>query len=105
VVIAALLGAEEFGFSTAPLITLGCIMMRKCHLNTCPVGIATQDPSCARSSPGKPEHVVNYLFMVAEEARQIMAKLGFRTIDEMVGRVDVLETDDAINHWKATGST
>jgi len=103
VVIAALLGAEEFGFSTAPLITLGCIMMRKCHLNTCPVGIATQDPELRAKFTGKPEHVVNYLFMVAEEARRIMAKLGFRTIDEMVGRSDLLETDAAIRHWKADG--
>jgi len=103
VVIAALLGAEEFGFSTAPLITLGCIMMRKCHLNTCPVGIATQDPELRKKFQGKPEHTVNYLFMVAEEARLIMAQLGFRTIDEMVGRVDCLETDAAIKHWKADG--
>ncbi|MDA7937016.1 glutamate synthase-related protein, partial [bacterium] len=103
VVVAALLGAEEFGFSTAPLITLGCIMMRKCHLNTCPVGIATQDPELREKFSGKPEHVVNYLFMVAEEARRIMAELGFRTIDEMVGRSDVLKTDKAINHWKADG--
>jgi glutamate synthase (NADPH/NADH) large chain len=103
VVVAALLGAEEFGFSTAPLITLGCIMMRKCHLNTCPVGIATQDPELRKKFNGKPEHVVNYLFMVAEEARRIMAELGFRTIDEMVGRSDVLKTDKAINHWKADG--
>ncbi|MEE2937995.1 MAG: glutamate synthase large subunit [Planctomycetota bacterium] len=103
VVIAALLGAEEFGFSTAPLITLGCIMMRKCHLNTCPVGIATQDPELRKKFTGKPEHVVNYLFMVAEEARRIMAKLGFRTIDEMVGHSDMLHTDDAIAHWKSDG--
>ncbi len=103
VVIAALLGAEEFGFSTAPLITLGCIMMRKCHLNTCPVGIATQDPVLRAKFSGKPEHVINYFFMVAEEARRIMAELGFRTIDEMIGRVDVLEPYDAINHWKAEG--
>ncbi len=103
VVIAALLGAEEFGFSTAPLITLGCIMMRKCHLNTCPVGIATQDPQLRKKFQGKPEHVVNYFFMVAEEARRIMAQLGFRTMDEMIGRVDVLEVDDAIDHWKARG--
>ncbi|MEO1615988.1 MAG: glutamate synthase large subunit, partial [Planctomycetota bacterium] len=103
VVIAAMLGAEEFGFSTAPLITLGCIMMRKCHLNTCPVGIATQDPYLRSKFEGKPEYVVNYLFMVAEEARQIMAKLGFRTIDEMVGRSDMLETDEAIKHWKSDG--
>ena len=103
VVIAALLGAEEMGFSTAPLITLGCIMMRKCHLNTCPVGIATQDPDLRAKFRGSPEHVVNYLFMVAEEARSIMAELGFRSIDEMIGRVDCLETDRAINHWKASG--
>ncbi|MCC9603201.1 glutamate synthase large subunit [Stieleria sp. JC731] len=103
VVIAALLGAEEFGFSTAPLITLGCIMMRKCHLNTCPVGIATQDPELRAKFNGKPEYVVNYLFMVAEEARRIMAELGFRTIDEMVGRSDMLHTDDAIRHWKSDG--
>ncbi len=103
VVIAALLGAEEFGFSTAPLITLGCIMMRKCHLNTCPVGIATQDVSLRKKFAGKPEHVVNYLFMVAEEAREIMAQLGFRTVNEMIGRVDCLRTDDAIEHWKADG--
>ncbi|TWU45066.1 Ferredoxin-dependent glutamate synthase 1 [Novipirellula aureliae] len=103
VVIAALLGAEEFGFSTAPLITLGCIMMRKCHLNTCPVGIATQDPELRAKFTGKPEHVVNYLFMVAEEARRIMAKLGFRKISEMTGRSDCLKTDEAIKHWKADG--
>ena len=100
VVIAALLGAEEFGFATAPLITLGCIMMRKCHLNTCPVGIATQDPDLRAKFTGQPEHLINYLFMVAEDARQIMAELGFRTIDEMVGRVDCLELD-AVHHWKA----
>ncbi len=103
VVIAALLGAEEFGFSTAPLITMGCIMMRKCHLNTCPVGIATQDPDLRKKFSGKPEHVVNYLFMVAEEARKIMAQLGFRSIDDMVGRCDVLKTDKAIQHWKSDG--
>ena len=105
VAIAALLGAEEFGFATAPLITLGCIMMRKCHLNTCPVGIATQDPELRRKFAGKPEHVVNYLFMVAKDLRQIMAELGFRTINEMIGRVDVLEADDSavVDHWKASG--
>ncbi len=101
VVIAALLGAEEFGFATAPLITLGCIMMRKCHLNTCPVGVATQDPELRAKFTGKPEHVVNYFFMVAEDARNIMAELGVRTIDELVGRVDMLEVDKAIAHWKA----
>ncbi len=103
VVIAALLGAEEFGFSTAPLIALGCIMMRKCHLNTCPVGIATQDPQLRKMFAGKPEHVVNYLFMVAEDTRRIMATLGFRTIDEMVGRADRLAPQDAIKHWKMDG--
>ncbi len=103
ITIAALLGAEEFGFSTAPLITLGCIMMRKCHLNTCPVGIATQDPELRKKFNGKPEHVVNYLFMVAEEMREYMAQLGFRTVNEMIGRVDVLEADTAIDHWKMKG--
>ena len=103
VVIAALLGAEEIGFSTAPLIALGCIMMRKCHLNTCPVGIATQDPILRKKFTGKSEHVVNYMFQVAEEVRRYMAQLGFPTFNEMVGRVDVLETDDAIRHWKVDG--
>ncbi|MEE9356286.1 MAG: glutamate synthase large subunit [Methylococcaceae bacterium] len=103
VVIAALLGAEEFGFSTAPLISLGCIMMRKCHLNTCPVGIATQDEELRKKFNGDPEYVVNYLFMVAEEARELMAKLGFRTINEMIGRTDVLQTNEAIQHWKSDG--
>jgi len=103
IAVAALLGAEEFGFATAPLITLGCIMMRKCHLNTCPVGIATQDPELRKKFKGKPEHVVNYLWMVAEDLRGIMAELGVRTVNEMVGRVDLLKTDDAINHWKADG--
>ncbi|NLF69690.1 MAG: glutamate synthase large subunit [Candidatus Anammoximicrobium sp.] len=103
VVIAALLGAEEMAFATAPLITLGCVMMRKCHLNTCPVGVATQDPVLRRKFSGKPEHVINYLFMVAEEARQIMAQLGFRKMDEMIGRVDCLEPEDAIRHWKTDG--
>lgn len=100
VAIAALLGAEEFGFSTAPLITLGCIMMRKCHLNTCPVGICTQDKELREKFAGKPEYVINYLFMVAEELRQIMAKLGFKKMDEMIGRVDKLEVDKANKHWK-----
>ena len=100
VAIAILLGAEEFGFSTAPLIALGCIMMRKCHLNTCPVGIATQDKELRKKFTGKPENVINYLFMVAEELRLIMAELGFKTVNEMIGRVDLLEIDKAINHWK-----
>jgi len=103
ITIAALLGAEEFGFSTAPLITLGCIMMRKCHLNTCPVGIATQDKELRKKFKGKPEYVVNYLFMVAEDMREHMASLGFRTVNEMIGRVDVLEAANAIDHWKASG--
>jgi glutamate synthase (NADPH/NADH) large chain len=103
VAIATLLGAEEYGFSTAPLITIGCIMMRKCHLNTCPVGVATQDPELRKKFAGKPEHVVNYFFLVAEECRRIMAELGFRTINEMVGRSDMLEIDNAVDHWKAQG--
>ena len=103
VAVAALLGAEEFGFSTAPLITLGCIMMRKCHLNTCPVGIATQDPDLRRKFRGKPGHVVNYMFMVAEELRGIMARLGLRAVNEMIGRVDLLQAATAVSHWKAGG--
>ena len=103
VAIAALLGAEEFGFATAPLIALGCIMMRKCHLNTCPVGIATQDPELRKKFTGSPDHVVNYLFMVAKELRMIMAELGMRTLNEMVGRVELLQVDDAVTHWKARG--
>ena len=103
VVIACMLGAEEFGFSTAPLIALGCIMMRKCHLNTCPVGVATQDPELRKKFTGQPEHVINYFFLVAEECRKLMAELGFRTINEMVGRCDLLEMNDGIDHWKARG--
>ncbi|MCP4000741.1 MAG: glutamate synthase large subunit [Gammaproteobacteria bacterium] len=103
VVIAALLGAEEMGFSTAPLIALGCIMMRKCHMNTCPVGIATQDPVLRKKFKGQPEHVVNYLFMVAEEARKLMAELGFRRIADMIGRTDVMDTRRAVSHWKSDG--
>ncbi|MGQ0812058.1 MAG: glutamate synthase large subunit [Nitrospiraceae bacterium] len=103
VAIAALLGAEEFGFSTAPLIVEGCIMMRKCHLNTCPVGVATQDPVLRKKFTGQPEHVVNFFFFVAEELRRIMAKLGFRTVNEMIGRVDKLKVHKAIDHWKAKG--
>lgn len=96
IAVAALLGAEEFGFATAPLIAMGCIMMRKCHTNTCPVGIATQDPVLRAKFAGEPEHVINYLFMVAEDLRGIMAQLGFRSIAEMVGRADVLEVDSAV---------
>ncbi len=103
VVIAALLGAEEFGFATAPLIAMGCIMMRACHLNTCPVGIATQDPELRRRFAGRPEHVVNYFFFIAEEVRALMAQLGVRRFDELVGRTDLLEPSTAIEHWKARG--
>ncbi|HAI10837.1 MAG TPA: glutamate synthase large subunit, partial [Phycisphaerales bacterium] len=101
--IAACLGAEEYGFATVPLVTLGCVMMRKCHLNTCPVGIATQDKDLRKKFAGKPEYVVNYLFMVAEDMRKIMAKLGVAKIVDMVGRVDMLKTKEAISHWKAKG--
>jgi glutamate synthase domain-containing protein 2 len=103
VVIATMLGAEEFGVATASLVVIGCIMMRKCHLNTCPVGVATQDPELRKKFTGQPEHVVNFFFMLAEEVRDLMARLGFRTIDEMVGRVDRLDTRAAIAHWKAKG--
>ena len=103
VVVAALLGAEEFGFSTAPLVAMGCVMMRVCHLNTCPVGVATQDPRLRAMFPGSPEHVTRFFLFVAEEARRLMAELGFRTIAEMVGRVDRLQPEEAIAHWKACG--
>jgi glutamate synthase domain-containing protein 2/glutamate synthase domain-containing protein 1/glutamate synthase domain-containing protein 3 len=103
VAIAALLGAEEFGFSTAPLITMGCIMMRKCHLNTCPVGIATQDPRLRAKFAGVPENVISYFFFVAEEVREYMSQLGFRTMNEMIGRVDMLDVRDLRHHWKASG--
>ena len=103
VVIGALLGADECGFATAPLVVEGCIMMRKCHLNTCPVGVATQDPVLRAKFAGKPEYVVNYFFFVAEEAREIMAQLGIRTFEELVGRADLLDTKKSITHWKAQG--
>ena len=103
VAIAALLGAEEFGFSTAPLVSMGCVMMRKCHLNTCPVGIATQDPVLRARFNGTPENVINFFFFIAEQVRQYMASMGFRTFDEMVGRVDMLEPRAALDHWKAKG--
>ncbi|QEN88493.1 glutamate synthase large subunit [Labrys sp. KNU-23] len=103
VVIGALLGADEFGFSTAPLIAAGCIMMRKCHLNTCPVGVATQDPVLRKRFKGTPEHIINYFFFVAEEVRELMAELGFRKLDELIGRSDLLDKQDAIEHWKAKG--
>ena len=103
VVVGALLGADEFGFATAPLVVEGCIMMRKCHLNTCPVGVATQDPVLRRKFTGKPEHVVNYFFFIAEEARQIMAQLGIRKFDDLIGRADLLDMRAGIAHWKAKG--
>ncbi|MCG8428877.1 MAG: glutamate synthase-related protein, partial [Chromatiales bacterium] len=103
VVVGALLGADEFGFATAPLIVEGCLMMRKCHLNTCPVGVATQDPELRKRFTGKPEHVVNYFFFVAEEVRRLMAKLGFRTFNEMIGQSDRLDMSKALDHWKAMG--
>ena len=103
VAVGALLGADEFGFATAPLIAAGCIMMRKCHLNTCPVGVATQDPVLRAKFAGQPEHVINYFFFVAEELREIMAEMGFRSLSEMTGRVDRIDMADAIGHWKAGG--
>ncbi len=103
VAIGALLGADEFGFATAPLVVEGCIMMRKCHLNTCPVGVATQDPVLRKKFQGKPEHVVNYFFFVAEEVRQIMAQLGIRKFDDLIGRADLLDMRKGIEHWKARG--
>ncbi len=103
VAIGALLGADEFGFATAPLVVEGCIMMRKCHLNTCPVGVATQDPELRKKFSGKPEHVVNYFFFIAEEVRQIMAQLGIRKFDDMIGRTDLLDTRQGLEHWKARG--
>ncbi len=103
VAIGALLGADEFGFATAPLVVEGCIMMRKCHLNTCPVGVATQDPELRKKFSGKPEHVVNYFFFIAEEVRQIMAQLGIRKFDDMIGRTDLLDMRQGLEHWKARG--
>jgi glutamate synthase domain-containing protein 3 len=103
VVIGAILGADEFGFATAPLVVSGCIMMRKCHLNTCPVGVATQDPVLRKKFSGKPEYVVNYFFLVAEEARELMARLGVRKVNDLIGRADLLDTKKGIEHWKAKG--
>jgi glutamate synthase (NADPH/NADH) large chain len=103
VVVGALLGADEFGFATAPLVATGCIMMRKCHLNTCPVGIATQNPELRKKFTGEPEHVVNYFFFVAEEVRELMAKLGIRRFDDLIGRSDLLDKRRGIEHWKAKG--
>jgi glutamate synthase (NADPH/NADH) large chain len=103
ITIAAMLGADEFGFATAPLVVEGCVMMRKCHLNTCPTGVATQDPVLRKKFNGKPEYVVNYFFFVAEEMREIMAQLGIRTVDELIGRADLLDMRKGIDHWKAHG--
>ncbi|MBY0511553.1 MAG: glutamate synthase large subunit, partial [Rhodospirillaceae bacterium] len=103
VIVGALLGADEFGFATAPLIALGCIMMRKCHLNTCPVGVATQDPILRKRFAGQPEHVINYLFFLAEEARKIMAEMGVRKLEDLIGRVDLIDTRRALDHYKAKG--
>jgi glutamate synthase (ferredoxin) len=103
VIVAALLGAEEFGFATAPLVALGCIMMRVCHLNTCPVGVATQDPDLRARFTGEPEHAVNFMRFIAQETRELMAQLGFRTLNEMIGRTDILEARHAVEHWKARG--
>ena len=103
VIIGALLGADEFGFATAPLVAEGCIMMRKCHLNTCPVGVATQDPVLRKKFEGRPEHVVNFFFFIAEEARQIMAQMGIRKFDDLIGRSDLLDTRKGVAHWKAKG--
>src|SRR5512147_1045681 len=103
VVIAALLGAEEYGFATAPLVVMGCVMMRVCHMDTCPVVIATQNPRLREKFQGKAEHVVNFFRFVAQEVRELMAQLGFRTIDEMIGRSDLLDMRRALNHYKAKG--
>src|SRR5205823_245332 len=103
VIIGALLGAEEFGFATAPLVALGCIMMRVCHLNTCPVGVATQDPKLRAKFIGQPEHVVNFMRFIATEVRELMAQLGFRTFEEMIGHSERLEMRKALDHYKAKG--
>jgi hypothetical protein len=103
VIIGALLGADEFGFATAPLIAAGCIMMRKCHLNTCPVGVATQDPVLRKRFRGQPEHVINFFFFVAEEVRELMAAMGYRTFNEMIGQMQMLDARQLVDHWKAQG--
>ena len=102
-IIGAMLGAEEFGFSTAPLVVMGCIMMRVCHLNTCPVGVATQDPELRKKFAGKPEFVENFFQFIAEEMREIMASLGVRSIDKLIGQVEYLDYEPALDHWKAKG--
>src|SRR5690606_31382818 len=103
VIVGALLGADEFGFSTAPLIAAGCIMMRKCHLNTCPVGVANQDPVLRKRFKGTPEHVINFFFFVAEEVRELLAAMGYRKLDEIVGSSELLVKEEMIDHWKARG--
>ena len=103
VIVGALLGADEFGFATAPLVVEGCIMMRKCHLNTCPVGIATQDPELRKRFNGQPEHVVNFFFFIAEEIREIMASLGMKKFNDLIGRSDLLDMKQGIEHWKIQG--
>ena len=103
VMIAALLGADEYGFATAPLVVMGCIMMRVCHLNTCPVGVATQDPELRKKFSGSPDFVVNFFEFIAEEVRELLAELGFRSLDEAIGQVESLDLDAAIDHWKADG--
>src|SRR4029079_1746378 len=103
VAIAALLGADEYGFCSAPLIATGCIRMRACHLNTCPVGIATQDPELVKRFQGQPEHVVNFFFFVAEDVRRIMASLGVPRLDDLIGRTELLDVDHAVDHWKGRG--
>ena len=103
VVVGAMLGADEFGFATAPLVVTGCIMMRKCHLNTCPVGVATQDPVLRRKFRGQPEHVINFFFFIAEEVRELMAKLGVRKFNDLIGRTELLDIKRGIEHWKAQG--
>src|SRR5690606_29039369 len=103
VVIATLLGAEEFGFATAPLVVSGCVMMRVCHLDTCPVGVATQNPELRKRFSGKPEFVVNFFEFIAQEVREYLAQLGFRSIDEAVGHSEMLDVSDAVDHWKASG--
>src|SRR5437868_13430248 len=103
VIVAALLGAEEFGFATAPLVAIGCVMMRVCHLNTCPVGVATQDPKLRKKFTGDANHVVNFMRFIAQEVRELMAQLGFRTFNEMIGHSELLQTSRALDHYKSLG--
>src|SRR5690606_38300733 len=103
VIIAALLGAEEYGFATAPLVVAGCVMMRVCHKDTCPVGVATQNPELRKRFTGKPEYVVNFFRFIAQEVREYLAELGYRSLDEIIGRSDLLDVAQAVDHWKASG--